>query len=58
MAGEDARTTLGDAIAVYQAIENIDPARVAFLSAQLVSAVANLKDTKAAMARISERYGF
>ncbi len=58
MAGEDARAALGEAMGVFRPLESIETARVVFLSAQLVSTVVNLKEVKASMDRIRDRYGF
>jgi hypothetical protein len=58
MAGNEAREALADAIGVYRPIEVIEPARVLFLSAQLVDAASKLqKEVLPQMGRIREKYG-
>lgn len=57
MAGEDARESLADAIAIFHPLEAIDLARVTYLSAQLLESTAKLKEVLSTMKRIQGRYG-
>jgi hypothetical protein len=57
MGGAEAREALGEAIACFHALEALDLARVAYLSAQLIEAAAKLREVLSKMKLIGERYG-